>query len=178
MSTFKKFSISSIFVELFPSKRTKMFFGKISTYTCIQALKCRMQALFLMKNQNLRLDFRDFDFLLFLGIKSESNQFIRWKTEQIALNRNSAVTLIFHYLLGHPSNNCFCFIAWTIIVVLARRTSFDIEIFWLKYISLNEIQILNFKMIEDEIRNAMTHYLWVINYYSRLFCHLCRYIQY
>ena len=74
LSTFKKFSDSSIFVEVFPSKRTKMFFEKISTYTCIQALKWRMQALFLMQIQNLKSDFQDFDFLLFLSIKSESNQ--------------------------------------------------------------------------------------------------------
>ena len=73
MSTFKKFSDLSILVEVFPSKPTKMFFEKISTYTCIQALKCRMQALFLMQIQNLKSDFQDFDFLLFLGIKSESN---------------------------------------------------------------------------------------------------------
>jgi len=53
-----------------------MFFGKISTYTCIQALKFRMQAQFLMLIQNLKSDFRGFDFLLFLGIKSESNQFL------------------------------------------------------------------------------------------------------
>ena len=70
---FKKISDSSIFEEVFPSKRTKMFFGKISTYTCIQALKFRMQALFLMQNQNLKPNFRGLDFLLFLGIKSESN---------------------------------------------------------------------------------------------------------
>ena len=50
-----------------------MFFGKISTYTCIQALKFRMQALFFMQIQNSKSDFRFFDFLLFLGIKSETN---------------------------------------------------------------------------------------------------------
>ena len=40
----------------------------------MQALKFRMQALFLMQIQNLKSDFRCFDFLLFLGIKSETNQ--------------------------------------------------------------------------------------------------------
>ena len=75
LSTFKKFSDSSIFEEVFPSKRTKMFFGKISTYTCIQALKCRMQALSLVQIQNLESDFRGFDFLLFLGINSETNKY-------------------------------------------------------------------------------------------------------
>ena len=68
-------SDSSIFVEVFPSKRTKIFFVNIRTYTWIQALKCRMQALFLMQIQNLKSDFRGIDFLLFLGIKSESNQY-------------------------------------------------------------------------------------------------------
>ena len=72
---FKKFSDSSIFEEVFPSKRTKMFFGKISTYTCIQTLKFRMQALFFMQIQNLKSDLRFFGFLLFLGIKSETNQY-------------------------------------------------------------------------------------------------------
>ena len=72
---FKKFSDSSIFEEVFPSKRTKMFYGKIRTYTCIQALKFRMQALFLMQNQNLKSDFQFFDFLLFLGIKSETDHY-------------------------------------------------------------------------------------------------------
>ena len=57
-----------------PSKRTKIYFGKISTYACLQALKFRMQALFFMQIQNLKSDFRLFDFLLFLGIKSETNQ--------------------------------------------------------------------------------------------------------
>ena len=61
-------SDSSIFVEVFPSKRTKIFFVNIRTYTWIQALKCRMQALFLMQIQNLKSDFRGIDFLLFLGI--------------------------------------------------------------------------------------------------------------
>ena len=73
---FKKFSDSSIFEEVFPSKRTKMFFGKIRTYTCIQALKFCMQALFFMQIKNLKSDFRFSDFLLFLGIKSETNQWI------------------------------------------------------------------------------------------------------
>ena len=41
-------------------KRTKMF-GKISTYTCIQAFKCRKQALFLMQIQNLKSHFRGFE---------------------------------------------------------------------------------------------------------------------
>ena len=41
---------------------------------CIQALKCRMQALFLMEIQNFKSDCKDFAFLLFLGIKSDSNQ--------------------------------------------------------------------------------------------------------
>ena len=36
-----------------------------------------MQALFLMQIQNFKSDFRDFDFLLFLGIKSESNLYRR-----------------------------------------------------------------------------------------------------
>ena len=40
------------------------------SYIRIQALKFRMQALFLMQIQNLNSDFRGFDFLLFLGIKS------------------------------------------------------------------------------------------------------------
>ena len=75
---FKKFSDSSIFEEVFPSKRTKMFFWKISTYTCIQALKFRMQALFLMQIQNLKSDFWGFDFLLQLGLKFESNQYIQY----------------------------------------------------------------------------------------------------
>ena len=52
-----------------------MFFGKISTYTWIQALKCRLQALFLMQIRNLKSDFRGFDFLFFIGIKSESNHY-------------------------------------------------------------------------------------------------------
>ena len=34
-----------------------------------------MQALFFMQIQNLKSDFRFFDFLLFLGIKSETNQY-------------------------------------------------------------------------------------------------------
>ena len=38
-----------------------------------QALNCRMQELFLMQIQNLKSDFRGFDFLLFLEIKFESN---------------------------------------------------------------------------------------------------------
>ena len=72
---FKKFSDSSIFEEVFPSKRTKMYLGKMSTYTCIKALKFCMKAIFLMQIQNSKSDFRGFDFLLFLGIKSESNQY-------------------------------------------------------------------------------------------------------
>ena len=51
-----------------------MYFGKISTYTCNQALKFHMQALFLMQIQNLKSDFRCFNFLLFLGMNSETNQ--------------------------------------------------------------------------------------------------------
>ena len=50
-----------------------MIFGKISTCTCIQALKFRVQALFLMQIQNLKSDCRGFDFLIFLGIKSVTN---------------------------------------------------------------------------------------------------------
>ena len=73
MPRFKNFWDSSIFVEVFPSKRTKIYFGKISTYTCNQALKFCMLALFLMQIQNLKSDFRCFDFLLFLGINSETN---------------------------------------------------------------------------------------------------------
>ena len=49
---FTKFLDSSIFGEVFPSKRNKMFFEKISTYTGIQALKCRTQTLFLIEIQN------------------------------------------------------------------------------------------------------------------------------
>jgi len=71
---FRKFYDSFIFEKVFPSKRTKMFFAKISTYTCIKALKFRIQVLFLMKIQNFKSDFRCFDVLLFLGIKSETNQ--------------------------------------------------------------------------------------------------------
>ena len=52
---------------------TRTSCGGLSTYTCIKALKCRRQPLFLMQIQNLMFDFRGFDFLLFLGIKSESN---------------------------------------------------------------------------------------------------------
>ena len=82
-----------------------MFIEKISTYTCIQALKCRMQALFLMQIQNFKSDFRDFDFLLFLGIKSESNQkhyilnasFIEKLISNIHWWR-SKVTIIFMFL--------------------------------------------------------------------------------
>ena len=77
--TFNKLPDWSIFEEVFPSKRTKMFFGKISTYTCIQVLKFRIQALFFMQNQNLKSDFRFFDFLLFLGIKSETNHYAVWE---------------------------------------------------------------------------------------------------
>ena len=54
-----------------------MCFGKISTYTCIHASKFCMQALFLMQIQILKSDCRGFEFLLFFGIKSESNQYIR-----------------------------------------------------------------------------------------------------
>ena len=43
------------------------------TYACLQALKFRMQALFFMQIQNSKPDFRFFNFLLFLGIKSETN---------------------------------------------------------------------------------------------------------
>ena len=88
---FKKFSDSSIFEEVFPSKRTKMVFGKISSYKCIQTLKFRMQALFLMQNQNLKSDFRFFDFLLFLGIKSETNQYKCTMEEDRAANQRSVI---------------------------------------------------------------------------------------
>ena len=37
-------------------------FWKNKHYTCIQALKCRMQALFLFQIQNLKSDCQDFDF--------------------------------------------------------------------------------------------------------------------
>jgi len=46
----------NLYVRIFPSKRKKTFFVRISTYTCIQALKFRMQALFLMQIQNLKSD--------------------------------------------------------------------------------------------------------------------------
>ena len=45
-----------------------------------------MQALFLMQIQNFKSDFRDFDFLLFLGIKSESNHY--WLIMSLIYVRN------------------------------------------------------------------------------------------
>jgi len=39
-----------------------------------------MQALFFMQIQNFKSDFRFFDFLLFLGIKSETNHYeFKWR---------------------------------------------------------------------------------------------------
>ena len=48
--------------------------NKRKCYLEKQALKCRIQALFLMQIQHLNSDSRGFDYLRFFGIKSESNQ--------------------------------------------------------------------------------------------------------
>ena len=75
MPWFKKFPDSPIYEEVFPSKRLKTIFGKISTYACIQWPKFRMQALFLMEISINLSDCRRFDLLLFLGLKSEFNHY-------------------------------------------------------------------------------------------------------
>ena len=53
--------------------------------------KFRMQALFLMQIQNLKSDFRCFDFLLFLGIKSETNLY---KTDPINVGGTIGTTIL------------------------------------------------------------------------------------
>ena len=107
MPRFKKFSDSSIFEEVFPSKRTKIYFGKISTYACLQALKFRMQALFFMQIQNSKSDFRFFDFLLFLGIKSETNHNILYMMYSIISMSIMQHNLYWRYRNSYNNKNSF-----------------------------------------------------------------------
>ena len=53
-----------------------------------------MQALFLMQMQNLKSDCQDFDFLLLLGIKSESNKYLGKKKFFSENDRSRADQLI------------------------------------------------------------------------------------
>ena len=46
LSLFKKFSDLPISEEVIPPKRLKILFDKMGNFTCIQALKFRVQALF------------------------------------------------------------------------------------------------------------------------------------
>ena len=95
LSAFTKFSDSFIFWEVFTSKRKKMLFGKISTYTCIQALKCRMQAVFLMQIKNFKSDCQDFDFLRFLGINSEFNHIWNRTKSEIIMFQSKDVRIFY-----------------------------------------------------------------------------------
>ena len=65
------------FLGSFPSKRTKMFFQKKHMHSSTQISHYfYTQVLFLMKIQKFKSDCQDFDFLLFLEIKSDSNQYL------------------------------------------------------------------------------------------------------
>ena len=87
-----------------------LFFQKTFLFVLMeklpQALKFCMQALFLRQIQNLKSDFLGFGFLLFLGIKSESNHFrVDKNTSVCKINlRQIAVSAIIS-TLGSKLNN-------------------------------------------------------------------------
>ena len=81
----------------------------LSTYTCIKALKCRRQALFLIQIQNLKSDFRDFERCIMFIVRQKAYVLEVSEYQLISCGQNMVHLKIYRLYSGlglkwlHPS---------------------------------------------------------------------------